>query len=138
METGQIVAERLGLSWEAAAGLHEHERPWAPWDGRQAFQDRVARFFERPDSLVFGGETADQALRRFAGALEGVLRKHGRGNVAVVSHGTVMTLLVAGHNEVHPFTFWRRLGLPAVVVLSVPGYRSLEVMEEVGGEETAR
>jgi len=138
METGQIVAGRLGLRWEAAAGLQEHERPWAPWEGRQAFQARVARFFERPESLVFGEETADQARRRFAAALAEVLRRHGRGKGAVVSHGTVMTRLVAGHNEVDPFAFWRRLGLPAVVVLSVPGYRCLELIEQVGGEDAAR
>jgi 2,3-bisphosphoglycerate-dependent phosphoglycerate mutase len=132
VETGQILAGRLGLSWETAEGLHEHERPWAPWEGREAFEAQVARFFARPDSLVFGEETADQARRRFTAALEEVLRRQGRRTVAVVSHGTVMALLVAHNNEMDPVGFWKSLSLPAVVVLAVPGYRLLNVIRRVG------
>jgi broad specificity phosphatase PhoE len=133
IETGQIVAERLGLYWETAAGLHEHERPWAPWEGREAFEAKVAQFFQRPESPVFGAETAEQADRRFRAALDQVLHKHGQGDMAVVSHGTVMTLLVAGSNQLDPFGFWKSLGLPAVVVLAIPGYRLVDVILQVGG-----
>lgn len=130
IETGQILAEGLGVACETAGGLQEHERPWTPWEGREAFEDKVARFFERPESLVFGEETADQAGRRFRAALEEVLQRHGQGNLAVVSHGTVMTLLVAGSNQIDPFGFWQSLGLPAVVVLAVPGYRLVDAIRQ--------
>jgi broad specificity phosphatase PhoE len=133
IETGQLLAEGLGVGCETAGGLHEHRRPRAPWEGREAFEAKVARFFERPETLVFGEETADQAEGRFRAALDKVLERHRQGNLAVVSHGTVMTLLVAGSNQVDAFGFWRRLGLPAVVVLEVPGYYLVDVIREVGG-----
>jgi broad specificity phosphatase PhoE len=125
IETGQIVADHLGLHWETAGGLHEHERPWALWEGREAFEAKVAQFFQRPESLVFGEETADQAGRRFRAALDQVLQKHGRGDMAVVSHGTVMTLLVAGSNQLDPISWWtwsgRWAGEPDLIALGEGG-----------------
>lgn len=123
VETGRIVAERLGLPCETAEGLHEHERPWAPWRGSDAFEASVSEFFERPDTLVLGDETATQARVRFQAALDAVLRRFQAGNLAVVSHGTVISALVAYHNALDPFRFWKGLGLPAVLLLEVPGFR---------------
>jgi broad specificity phosphatase PhoE len=87
--------------------------------------------FEHPQGLVFGSETADEAHRRFAEAVAGVIAKYPSGNLAVVSHGTVMTLFVARIVDLEPFPFWKRLGLPALVVLSLPGFGLLKVMEGV-------
>lgn len=102
-ETGQIVAEFLGLPFETAPGLHEHERGVVQALGSQEeFQMRVACFFEHPSELVFGLETADQAHKRFAGAIAHVLSRHPSGNLAVVSHGTVMTLFITRANGPRP------------------------------------
>jgi broad specificity phosphatase PhoE len=51
--------------------------------------------------------------------------------VAVVTHGTVMTLFVTRAAGLEAFPFWKRLGLPAFVVLSWPGFGLLDVVEGV-------
>ena len=121
IETGQLVARILGIGVETAPDLHEHERPKVePFRTRQEFEARVSRLFEQPAELIFGQETADQAHRRFANAIDDVLATETHGNLAVVTHGTVLTLFVARAAVLDPFPFWKRLGLPAFVVLSLP------------------
>jgi broad specificity phosphatase PhoE len=129
IETGQLVAERLGLSQKTTVGLHEHERPDAGFGTREQFEASVAGLFARPDELIFGAETADQAHTRFRKAVDGVLAGYPHQTVAIVSHGTVMSLFMARATGLEPFPFWWRLGLPAFVVLSLPDL-ALEVFVE--------
>ena len=76
VETGQIVAELLGLPFETAPGLHEHERPTVGFLGtHEQFVAQAVRLFEHPGELVFGSETADQAHARFAAAVAAVLEQ---------------------------------------------------------------
>jgi broad specificity phosphatase PhoE len=132
VETGQIVAERLGLPCETTPGLHEHERPTIGFLGtHEQFVAQAVRLFEHPGELVFGSETADQAHARFAAAVAAVLAQHPDGNPVIVSHGTVITLLIARANGLDPVPFWKSLGLPAFAVLSLPGLRLLHVTENV-------
>ncbi len=135
-ETGQIVARILDIPFETAPGLHEHERGVVQSLGsREEFQAQVARSFEHPDELVLGYETADEAHARFAAAVARVLEQHPTGNPAIVSHGTVMTLFIARAAGLDPVPFWKRLGLPAFVVLSLPGLHLLEVVENIDAHE---
>ena len=131
-ETGRIVANILGKPFETAENLHEHDRSnVGPLDTKEQFEARVASFFENPQKLIFGRETADDAHRRFAKAVADVIGKYPSGNLAVVTHGTVMTLFVARAAGFEPFPFWKRLGLPSFVVLSLPEFGLLTVVENV-------
>jgi broad specificity phosphatase PhoE len=135
METGQIVARILGIPYEVAPGLHEHERGVVKLvDDKKEFQARVLGLFERPGELVFGGETADEAHGRFARAVANVLEQYPTGNLAIVTHGTVLTLFVSRAADLKPGPFWQRLGLPCFAVLSLPDFDLLELVEDVGGE----
>jgi broad specificity phosphatase PhoE len=121
LETGRLVADTLGIPMETAAGLHEHDRGNVPFLGsREQFETQVAGLFEHPGRLVYGSETADQAHRRFAHGITSVLEEHPSGNLAVVTHGTVLTLFVARVTGIDPVPFWQQLGLPSFVVLSLP------------------
>jgi broad specificity phosphatase PhoE len=132
VETGKIVADSLGLPLETAPGLHEHERGVVTSTGDQgAFQAQVRRLFERPDELIFGAETADQAHARFTSAVAAAIERHPHGNLAIVAHGTVMTLFIARAVGLDPVPFWNGLGLPAFAALSLPGLHLLEVIENV-------
>ena len=95
------------------------------------FESAVAELFARPEELVFGDETATQALTRFREAVDRFLETHPDENVVLISHGRVITLLVADYAGVDPFPFWRRLGLPSFVVVSLPERKILEVVESV-------
>lgn len=119
-ETGAIVAARLDVSTTTAAGLHEHERRGVGFLEPMAFDTAIERFFARPNDLVLGEETATQAHRRFAAAVDQVLGAYPRGDVVIVAHGTVISLFVAACAGVEPFALWSRLGLPSYVVLSRP------------------
>ena len=71
---------------------------------------------------MWGNETAEQALQRFEDAVRRVLDEREEEVVAMVAHGTVISLLVARHNDIDAFGFWQKLGLPSLCVLSVPGF----------------
>jgi hypothetical protein len=49
----------------------------------------------------------------------------------VVAHGIVITLFIARAAGLAPFPLWKRLALPSFIVLSMPGYEVLEIIERV-------
>jgi broad specificity phosphatase PhoE len=117
-ETGAIVAQRLGVPCSAAPGLHEHDREGAPFLGGEEFQRTIAALFARPDELVFGRETANQARDRFAAAVEAVLAEYPDDRIAISSHGTVISLLVAQRTGADARELARGLAMPDLVVLN--------------------
>ena len=129
IETGALVAARLGLQTTEADGLHEHLREHVGWLPVHEFEQAVAQFFARPDELVFGEETASQARLRFEKAVQAVIGANPGQNVVLVAHGTVITLLVAARNAVAPLPLWKSLGMPAIVAMALPDLELLEVIE---------
>jgi broad specificity phosphatase PhoE len=129
LETAQILAERLGFPCESAAGLHEHLRSRVAHTHQQTFEASVKAFFEQPDRLVYGDETADQAYTRFDRAVEAVRDQYpDRSPIVIVSHGTVISLFVGRACGVDPFSVWKSLKLPCMIVFSAqrPSLISLE------------
>jgi broad specificity phosphatase PhoE len=135
METAEIVSKHIGKNLEVGEGLHEHDRSNVTFLSAGEFQTAVADFFMHPQKLVFGKETAEQAQQRFAKAIEQVLGKHSRGNVVVVAHGTVIALFIADCVNAEPFPLWQRLGLPSYIILSIPDFRVLDIVEKVTSDE---
>ena len=130
-ETAQIMAHRLHKPFEIAEGLHEHERNRVPFGTVEQFEKSVADFFVRPSELVFGEETADAARNRFSNAIARVIEKFPRQTIAIVAHGTVITLYVSCLANLEPFIFWKRLGLPSMIVLSLPDLQVEEIVENI-------
>jgi broad specificity phosphatase PhoE len=118
-ETAASLAASLGLTPGVDADLNEHRRDNAPYLGRPVFEAAIRRLFAEQDMLVFGQETAMQAYTRFAGAVQRALAAHPIGDVALVTHGTVMTLYADRHAGVEPFAFWQARTMPDLVVLAV-------------------
>jgi broad specificity phosphatase PhoE len=129
IETASIVAEPLGLDLEIRDGLHEHELIGEWFEEKAAFDAAVVRFFERSDELVLGTETARAAGERFSRAMEEILKEPTTGSLVVVTHGRVMSLYAAPLFGEDVSIFWRRLGLPALVALRLPGLEPLSVVE---------
>jgi len=128
-ETAQIIAQQLIKPLFIVPGLHEHERKTVRFTNEEQFEASVKEFFEQPDALVFGEETAAQCLNRFSGAVNQLLSKNRDQNLVVVSHGTVITLFVANNCGIEPFPFWNRLDLPSFVVLSSPDLVVLSITQ---------
>jgi broad specificity phosphatase PhoE len=130
-ETGGIVAETLAVPFATADGLHEHDRSNVPVLPTPQFVSTMAQVFKRPGELVLGKETGDKACDRFEKALAGAAAKHSdMPALIVITHGTVIALLLARKYGQDGYAIWRRMGLPSFVVLPEPGGR-LEIIEKV-------
>ena len=131
VETAQIVAARLNIPTRVASGLHEHDRQGMGLLPRTQFEAAIKLFFTKPDELVYGNETATQARTRFSAAVVQVLADHPNTDVAIVAHGTVISLFVAEATSIDPLGLWRRLGLPSFVALLLPKYDLIEVIDGI-------
>jgi broad specificity phosphatase PhoE len=127
VETAEIAARCLGIGSSVYPGLHEHDRTGVPFLGDEEFAQAARGFFENPNRLVWGNETAEEAGDRFEDTVRRLLDEQEEVVVAMVAHGTVSSLLVARHNDIDAFGFWQRLGLPSFCVLSVPDFELQEV-----------
>ena len=123
IETARIIAQELGLPVERDADLGEHRRERVPFLGVAAWDAAVARFFASPAALVLGEETALDALERFSAVVARCVAREMERDVALVSHGTVMSLFVGAHNaHIDALACWRALALPDLVALTLPDY----------------
>jgi len=118
-ETAEIIAGRHNLKLHIADGLHEHDRSKTPYLSRDEFQAAMHEFFEKPDTLVFGSETADETYARFNQAVHSVLDCHSNETVVIVAHGTVISLFVSSLKGISGWSLWNELGLPSFVVIDV-------------------
>ncbi|HUF38519.1 MAG TPA: histidine phosphatase family protein [Anaerolineales bacterium] len=120
-ETGQIIGETLAVPIESHPGLEEHHRQAVERLGTQIeFQKAVERIFDELERVIYGEESGADALIRFSNAIDRALAAHPNGNVAVVTHGTVMALFAAAHNAIDAKTFWRGMEMPDLVILQLP------------------
>ena len=131
IETAQIIAQQTGKPFRTSEGLHEHDRTDVEFLSHEQFESQVHEFFKHPDRLVMGRETASQAGERFANALASIVSEYPNKSIAVVTHGTVITLFAEKVTGLEPFQFWKRLDLPSFVVLSLPGYKLVTTVENV-------
>jgi broad specificity phosphatase PhoE len=130
-ETGDLVGRALNVPVESAPDLHEHDRTGVPYLGKEEFESTIRAFFDRPNDLVFGHETAHEAESRFSRAVEETLARHATGTIAIVTHGTVISLFVAAKFRLNPFSLWRRLALPSFVVVSPGDDGPVEIFDHV-------
>lgn len=119
-KTDRIIAAGLNLPVQVVDGLEEHHRLKEDHvaDG-VAFRQSVAEFFGRPDHLVFGQETASEALGRFQGAIQRLLEET-ENDQLVVSHGMVMSLFLASAGNGTPLALWSDLKFPDHVAVLWP------------------
>lgn len=119
LETAKIISVKCGVNLQEVEGLHEHERSRVPYLSKVEFEMAVREFFENPDVLVFGSETANEAHERFCRAVHSVLVDSESRSTAIVSHGTVISLYVSRLTGGSDFGLWDKLGLPGFIVLDM-------------------
>ncbi len=132
IETAGIGAGVLNVPVEVVEGLHEHERENVGFLEKERFQQSIRRFYEQPADLVFGEETADSAYDRFSKAVYELSDRFPRVNMALVTHGTVLSLFLSRISELEAYALWKQLGLPSWVVLSRPGFDVVEICRSIG------
>jgi broad specificity phosphatase PhoE len=118
IETAQVIASALNTPTEVAADIFEHDRSNVPHMRSGEFISHVELFFRKPDELVLGRETASECANRFAQAIQRLVSDHQASTaIAVVTHGTVLSLYLSELNAGKPFELWRRMGLPSYAVI---------------------
>jgi broad specificity phosphatase PhoE len=111
-ETAELLGADLGLEMRESTALRETARRTVPWLKHEELRRAIRTLFERPDEVVFGEESALDALGRFSAAVDGLAEA-----TVVVSHGTVISLYAAACTGRDAFELWSALELPDLVVV---------------------
>lgn len=107
--------------------LRETARETAPYfEDIDEFRASIRRAMYSPDELLFGEETFKDALSRFSAGVTDLVTDGKPGNLAMVTHGTVMALYIAQQTGLDAFGIWQLLDMPAFAVFKLP---SLEICE---------
>ncbi len=114
--TAKTLGLVLGAPSSTASYLEEHHRSNVVLNEAD-FGRTMRRFFGRQDVLVFGSETAAEATARFTSGIDAAMASLPGKRLAIVSHGTVITLALAKANGLDPFTFWESLRMPEAIVV---------------------
>ena len=93
LQTARIFANRLGLSATVDHRLGENDRSATGYLPPEEFEAAACAFFANPDDSFRGWETAVAAQKRITEAIVQLCGLHRQGDLAVVSHGAVGTLL---------------------------------------------
>lgn len=129
LRTAEIVAAADGVAVRVHDDLREFDRPALPLMSREDHRRLNAAIFSDPDRPALGTESAAAALARFGRGIHAAIEESGAvETLVVITHGTVLTLLTAAHNDIDPLELWSRLACPSYVVLLLPGFR-LESVE---------
>jgi broad specificity phosphatase PhoE len=128
------VGARLGIRADAFADLHENDRSGLPFfENRDKFRHELRQFFVMPGKRVIGEESADEAHSRFSAAIRSATASGEDLTRVVVSHGAVISLLVARANEIDPYSLWLSLDFTSFVVVSGPEFVIHEVVHPADG-----
>lgn len=93
VETATPLAEALGVPVLTRADMGENDRSSTGFLPPDAFEAAADQFFAQPGTSWQGWETARAAQARIVSAVEAVLAAHPEGDVLLVGHGAVGTLL---------------------------------------------
>ncbi|MFC0408987.1 histidine phosphatase family protein [Roseomonas elaeocarpi] len=95
IEAAGILAAERGIGLSVHAGLGENDRSATGYLPKAEFEALADRFFAEPERSIRGWERAVDAQARVVVAVRDILQGHGgRGDLALVSHGGVGTLLL--------------------------------------------
>jgi len=133
-ETGQVIAAEFDRPMRVVNELAEHDRSNVPVMPTREFISSVAQFFKEPGRLVLGAETARDAKARITRAIEQIMTANPAKNVAVVSHGTVISLFAAEMVKEDPFHLWRGMGLPSYIVIDWDQRKAIQIVHRLSQE----
>lgn len=114
-ETAAILAAPRALTVTTDARLGENDRSATGFLPPDAFERAADAFFAAPDQSHRGWERAIDAQSRIAKAVRDILARHDTGDLAIVSHGAVGTLLFCAlsgvpidrrHDQPHQGHWW--------------------------------
>lgn len=94
IEAAGLLCARFGLPLQVHEGLGENDRSATGFVPPAEFEQLADQFFAEPQISTHGWERAEDAQARIDGAVETILAGHGAGDLAIICHGAVGTLLL--------------------------------------------
>lgn len=119
--TAELLREALGITppVEVALDFRETRRETAPYHAEIAdFQAAIYAAMQQPDALLYGEEAFTAARQRLEAALRQFVVAHPNERLGVVTHGTVMSMLLSHITGQPAYDIWQSLEMPAYAVLS--------------------
>ncbi|MGB1256232.1 MAG: histidine phosphatase family protein [Thiolinea sp.] len=92
-DTAEILAAVLGLEIEVRARMHENDRSATGYLPPDIFEATANQFFAHPGQSIRGWERALDAQQRIVSETEAVIEKYPQGDLLLIGHGGVGTLL---------------------------------------------
>lgn len=95
-EAAAILAAACGVAVQVDHALGENDRSATGYLAKAEFEAMADAFFASPETSISGWERAIDAQQRMVSAVDRILAAapHGDGDVAIVAHGGVGTLLL--------------------------------------------
>ncbi|MBW4709013.1 phosphoglycerate mutase family protein [Roseobacter sp. YSTF-M11] len=92
-DTAEHLAAYLDVPVQQDVCLGENDRTATGFLPPEVFERAADAFFANPETSFRGWERATDAQSRIVTAVRSIVAGHGRGDLAIVSHGAVGTLL---------------------------------------------
>ena len=99
IEAAGMLAARFGIGVRVASDLGENDRSATGFLPPAEFEKVADAFFANPEESVHGWERAIDAQQRIRHAVDGILAQRGSGDIAIVAHGAVGTLLLCSYRQ---------------------------------------
>ena len=112
--TAQPASRQWNIPIQINSCLREVHRPYLVED----YKTTVARFFSSPEKSIREWEPASQATTRIKECIRNILSIHSKKNLAVVSHGLILTLFLADLENRNPIVEeWSIIPFPGVAII---------------------
>jgi 2,3-bisphosphoglycerate-dependent phosphoglycerate mutase len=117
VDSATYLATKLTLAIQTDVRLIERilsDPPVATW------RDHLRTAFENPDLALPGGESGNEAMARGRAAVDAAVSST-TGNVAIVTHGNLLTLILHSFTGRGDFKVWEKLTTPDVFLVQASG-----------------
>ncbi|MCR8635507.1 histidine phosphatase family protein [Paenibacillus radicis (ex Xue et al. 2023)] len=118
IQTVEGLAKQLGLEIEIEEDLRERllADSYYPMED-QDFMPTIERVFKEPSFAMPGGESNEASQKRSISALQQVMKRHKGKNIAVGTHGNIMTVMMNYFDSSYGLEFWKQTSKPDIYKL---------------------
>ena len=117
-ETVEPLVTHLGLRARVVPDLRERELPVVP---RDEFEGLIRQAWDLPEKALRGGESNVVAQVRGLKVLRTAMAEHHGSEVALATHGNLLTLMLNALDPSFGYDFWSQLSFPDIYRLAFDG-----------------
>jgi 2,3-bisphosphoglycerate-dependent phosphoglycerate mutase len=106
------------------SGLAEVSRGHEVYHSAGDYDTILGQFFAFPDHAIAGWERGTDALNRFTASVEHIVSQHPDQSIALLSHGTILTLYTAMLDQQPPtLERWRSIAFATVAAVDIDSHK---------------